>query len=529
MRFIPLILVLILIVACIALGKTVWFHFYWGLLLLVPLGLLGIWDLLQTRHSITRNYPILAHFRFLLEDIRPEVRQYFVESDIDGRPFSRDQRSLIYKRAKNIEGLKPFGTELDVYGQEYEWLNHSMAPKSKSKEPFRTDVGGSACSQPYSCSLLNISAMSFGAISPNAILALNEGARRGGFYHCTGEGGLSPYHLKNGGDLVWQIGTGYFGCRRDDGTFDADLFEEQSRSNAVKMIEIKISQGAKPGHGGVLPAAKITPEISRTRKVPMGQDCISPPSHSMFDSPRGLCEFVALLRERSGGKPIGFKLCVGHIGEVLAVCKAMLETDILPDFITVDGAEGGTGAAPLEFSDSLGTPLKGGLMMVHNSLVGCNLRERIKVAASGKITSAFSVAQNLAIGADWCNSARGFMMAVGCIQAQSCHTNRCPVGVATQDRWRQRSLHVPDKSERTYRFHYKTMEALTEIVAAAGLEHARELRPWHVCLRKDRTTVVTYDEAFRFLEPGDLLQGCDHPFFQKPWETATADSFRAKG
>jgi len=526
MRYLPFVIVIVLALATLALGAAVWTGFYWALLVLIPLVLLGVWDLIQTRHSITRNYPIIAHFRFLFEAIRPEIHQYFIESDIDGRPFNRDARSLIYERAKNIEGLKPFGTELDVYGDEYEWLNHSMAPAPKSSELFRTTVGGPDCTQPYSCSIYNVSAMSFGAISPNAIMALNIGAKKGRFYHCTGEGGLSPYHLRHGGDLVWQIGTGYFGCRNDDGTFNADLFAEQARQPSVKMIEIKISQGAKPGHGGVLPAAKITPEISATRKVPMGRDCVSPPGHSAFNTPRGLCQFIAKLRELSGGKPIGFKLCIGHPVEFLGVCKAMMETGILADFITVDGAEGGTGAAPMEFSDSLGTPLKGGLMFVHNALVGCNLRDKIKIAASGKVASAFAIARNLAIGADWCNAARGFMMAVGCIQAQKCHTNTCPVGVATQDPARQRALHVGDKSERAYHFHHNTMETLSEIVAAAGLSHPNELRPWHVSMRVNRTTVMTYDQAFGFLKPGGLLEGSDHPVFQRAWQLARADSFQ---
>ncbi|MCG8585908.1 MAG: FMN-binding glutamate synthase family protein [Pirellulales bacterium] len=527
MRFVPLILALLLTVAFSVLSSAVSIHFLWGLIIVAPLALLGIWDMLQTRHSICRNYPIAAHFRFLFESIRPEIHQYFVESDIDGRPYNRNQRSLIYERSKDIEGLKPFGTELDVYEDEYEWLNHSMAPRPKSEELFRTTVGGAECKQPYSCSILNISAMSFGALSPNALLALNQGAKKGNFYHCTGEGGVSPYHLKHGGDLTWQIGTGYFGCRKDDGTFDPELFRDQAAHDSVKMIEIKISQGAKPGHGGVLPAAKITPEIASTRKIPMGHDCLSPPGHSAFTTPRGLCEYIAQLRELSNGKPVGFKLCIGHPAEFLAACKAMLETEILPDFITVDGAEGGTGAAPPEFSDSVGMPLKGGLMFVHNALVGCELRDKIKIAASGKVASAFAIARNLAIGADWCNAARGFMMAVGCIQAQACHTNACPVGVATQDHRRQWALNVPDKAERVYHFHRGTMETLCEIVAAAGLDHPEQLKPWNVCLRTSRTLAQTYDEAFRFLKPGELLSGdADRPI-QRYWNMATADAFQA--
>lgn len=527
MRYSAFILTVLLTLLFFILGLAVDDWFFWPLLVLAPLSLLGVWDLVQTRHSITRSYPIIAHLRFLFEMIRPEIHQYFIESNIDGRPFNNDERSLIYERSKNIDGLKPFGTELDVYGDEYEWLNHSMAPRPRSKELFRTTVGGPECKQPYSCSILNISAMSFGALSANAIMALNAGAKKGNFYHCTGEGGVSPYHLKPGGDLVWQIGTGYFGCRNHDGTFNPDLFQEQAAHESVKMIEIKISQGAKPGHGGVLPAAKITPEIASTRKVPMGEDCISPPGHSTYSTPIGLCEYIAQLRELSGGKPVGFKLCIGHPSEFLAICKAMMQTGILPDFITVDGGEGGTGAAPLEFSDNMGMPLKTGLIFVHNALVGCNLRDKIKIAAAGKVSSAFTMARCLAIGADWCNAARGFMMSVGCIQAQACHTNECPVGVATQDKGRQRALVVPDKSERAYNFHHNTMEALTEVIAAAGLDHPNELRPWHIYLRPKRTEVLSYYEAFDFLKPGELLEDCPYPVYSKLWDLASAETFES--
>jgi glutamate synthase domain-containing protein 2 len=487
--------------------------------------LIGIYDLVQSKHSITRSYPIMGHLRFLQESIAPEIHQYFVEGNTEGKPFNRDQRTLIYERSKNISGLKPFGTEHDVYSNEFEWINHSMAPKPKSTELFRITVGGDQCSKPYSCSLFNISSMSFGAISPNAIMAMNTGAKKGGFAHWTGEGGLSPYHLKNGGDLVWQVGTGYFGCRDADGNFDAESFAEQAVKSQVKMIELKLSQGAKPGHGGVLPAAKVTPEIAATRHVPMGQDVISPPGHSAFDSPRGLCAFIGELRKLSGGKPTGFKVCIGHRSEFLAVCKAMLETGIYPDFITVDGAEGGTGAAPLEFTNAMGTPLRDGLVFVHNSLVGCGLRSKIKIACAGKVTSAAHILRNLAIGADWCNSARGMMMAVGCIQAQSCHTNKCPVGVATQDPTRQRALHVGNKSERVAQYHRNTMEALTELVAAVGLEHPDQICPEDMFKRVTTGRAISYDKAFNFLKEGVLLSGCDHPDFEADWNKASADSF----
>lgn len=510
------------------LGAWVSSFFYWGLLLFVPLLLLAIWDLVQNKHSICRNFPILGRLRFLQEAIRPEWHQYFIESDTDGRPYNRDQRTIIYERAKNISGLQPFGTELDVYSEDYEWLNHSISPHPKSEDHFRLDVGGPDCTKPYSCSLVNISAMSFGAISPNAIRALNKGAKLGGFYHTTGEGGLSKYHKEFGGDLVWQIGTGYFGCRNDDGTFNEEMFAEQAQIDSVRMIEIKVSQGAKPGHGGVLPAAKVTQEIANTRRVPMGQDCVSPPGHSAFHTPTEMCQYIQRLRELSGGKPIGFKLCLGRPHEFMAICKAMMSTGILADFVTVDGAEGGTGAAPPEFSDSLGTPLREGLIFVHNSLVGCGLRDKVRVACSGKVSSAFHVARNMALGADWCNVARGFMMAVGCIQAQSCHTNKCPVGVATQDRFLQRALDVGDKSQRAFHFHQNLMETLAEIVAAAGLDHPQEFLPAHICKRVGPSKIVTYAQAYDFLDKGELLRGSSNPLYHECWEAASPDTFASQ-
>ena len=517
--------VIVLASLVISAGLCLTLGYYWGVAICLPLLALACWDLVQTKHSICRNFPLLGRLRFVQEAIRPEWHQYFIESNTDGRPFNRDQRTLVYERSKNVGGIKPYGTELDVYRDEYEWLNHSIAPEQKSTSPFRLNVGGPSCTQPYSCSLLNVSAMSFGAISPNAIRSLNRGARKGNFYHTTGEGGLSPYHREEGGDLVWQIGTGYFGCRRDDGSFDDELFRQQATLDQVRMIEIKISQGAKPGHGGVLPAAKVTAEIASTRKIPVGQDCISPPGHREFHTPRELCNFIARLRDLADGKPIGFKLCVGRPSEFLGICKAMLDTQILPDFITVDGAEGGTGAAPMEFSDRLGTPLREGVLFIHNALVGCSLRQQIRIACSGKVISAFHIAKNLALGADWCNAARGFMMAVGCIQAQSCHTNQCPVGVATQDPMLGRALHVGNKSERVYNFHRNTMETLAEIVAAAGLRHPQELRPYHVVKRDGPTAVLTYEQAYDFLHEGQLLDQVDHPFFGTLWEEASADSF----
>jgi glutamate synthase domain-containing protein 2 len=365
------------------------------------LGLVGIWDVLQTKQSIRRNYPLLAHLRFFLEFIRPEIRQYFLESDQEHIPFSRAQRSLVYQRAKNVIDKRPFGTQLDLYADSYEWINHSMNPVRIGHTDFRVKVGGPGCRQPYDLSLFNVSAMSFGALSANAILALNKGAKIGGFAHDTGEGSISRYHRVHGGDLIWEIGSGYFGCRNADGSFDAEKFRDSACDPQVKMIELKLSQGAKPGHGGVLPGAKVTPEIAEARGVPVGVDCISPARHSAFSTPVEMLEFAARLREISGGKPVGFKLCIGHPWEFFAICKAMLKTDITPDFIVIDGAEGGTGAAPVEFTDHVGMPLREGLMLAHNTLVGLNLRPRISVGAGGKVITAFDMARTLAMGADW--------------------------------------------------------------------------------------------------------------------------------
>ncbi|HYM03900.1 MAG TPA: FMN-binding glutamate synthase family protein, partial [Stellaceae bacterium] len=435
------------------------------------LSAIGVWDIVQKRHSIRRNYPILANIRFGLEKVRPEIRQYFLESDQDGTPFNRSKRAVAYQRAKGDLDKRPFGTQQDVYGRSFEWMNHSLAPRSLKEYDFRVQVGGAECRQPHSLSLFNISAMSFGALSANAIRALNKGAKLGGFAHDTGEGGYSDYHREFGGDIIWEIGSGYFGCRNPDGSFWADGFARQAADPQVKMIEIKLSQGAKPGHGGVLPGAKVTAEIAAARGVPIGVDCVSPARHSAFGTPLEMVRFIAQLRELSGGKPVGFKLCIGHPWEFMAICKAMLETGIRADFIVIDGTEGGTGAAPLEFVDHVGTPLREGLVFAHNCLVGAGLRPSIRLGAAGRIVTAFDMARVLALGADWCNAARGFMFALGCIQSQSCHTDRCPTGVATQDPLRQYALVVPDKAERVRMFHHSTLKALGELVGAAGLGH----------------------------------------------------------
>ena len=523
------ILLTLAVLGTAAFAALIWRYPEAALHLAVPLAVfgffaaLGVRDLVQTKHAILRNYPIAAHIRFILEHIRPELRQYFFENEKDGMPFPRDKRAIVYQRAKKALDTRPFGTHYDVYQTQFEWLHHSIQPREPSAELFRILIGPDY-PQPYLASVFNISALSFGSISANAIRALNKGAKLGGFAHDTGEGGVSPYHLEHGGDLIWEIGSGYFCCRDRDGRFSRERFAEVAAAPQIKMIEIKLSQGAKPGHGGVLPAAKVTREISRIREVPMGQDCVSPARHSAFSTPIEMMEFIAELRRLSGGKPTGFKLCVGHPWEFLALVKAMLATGIAPDFIVVDGTEGGTGAAPLEFMDHMGMPLRDGLSFVHAALVGTNLRAKIKLGASGKITSAFDMARVMALGADWCNAARGFMFAVGCIQSQQCHTGRCPTGVATQDRIRQHALHVPDKAARVASFHKETVKALGELVAAAGLDHPRDLRSHHFVRRASDAT-VTFMELYRCLEPGELLTGTDDPRFAESWRMSRPDSF----
>ncbi|TFI58007.1 FMN-binding glutamate synthase family protein [Sphingomonas parva] len=487
----------------------------------------GLYDLAQPLHSVRRNYPILGHLRWFFEEIRPEIRQYLIEGDEEETPFSRSQRSLIYARAKNESSDRAFGTRVDVYRNGYEFIAHSTRPAPVADPTgFRIPIGGEACSQPYSASIFNISAMSFGALSANAIRALNKGARMGGFAHDTGEGSISPHHREFGGDLIWEIGSGYFGCRTADGQFDPVRFAEQAREPQVKMIEIKLSQGAKPGHGGILPASKITPEIALTRGIPMGEDCVSPARHRAFSTPLELMAFVARLRTLSRGKPVGFKLCIGQPWEFMGMVKAMRETGIHPDYIVVDGAEGGTGASPLEFADHVGMPMRESLLFVHNTLVGAGLRGRIRVGAAGKIVSAFDIAAALALGADWTNAGRGFMFALGCIQSLSCHTNRCPVGVATQDAMRQRALVVPDKAERVFNFHRNTLAALAEMIAAAGLEHPSRIGPHHLVRRVSLTEIRLFSQLHIFLEEGELLgDGHQRDFYSQAWRLARADSF----
>ncbi|MFI5801387.1 FMN-binding glutamate synthase family protein [Streptomyces sp. NPDC051561] len=500
--------------------------------------LVGLYDLTQRRHSVLRNYPVLGHARFLLEAIRPELQQYFVERSFDGRPFDRDTRDIVYERAKGVDAEEPFGSERDMYSRGYEFLVPSMHPVDTAKSPPRIRVGGPDCTQPYDMALLNVSAMSFGSLSANAVLALNTGAARGGFAHDTGEGGLSEYHLRPGGDLIWEIGTGYFGCRTKDGDFDPEQFREKAAHPAVKCVSLKLSQGAKPGIGGVLPGDKVNAEIARVRGVPQGETVISPPYHRVFSTPRELVRFVARMRELADGKPVGFKLCPGSRVQFLAVCKAMLAEHITPDFIVVDGAEGGTGAAPLEFADHLGMPLTEGLVTVHNALVGAGLRERVRIGASGKVATGSDIVKRLAMGADWTNAARAMMFAVGCIQAQRCHTNRCPTGVTTQDPRRARALVVADKSERVHRFQEATVASALQIMAAMGVKDPADLGP-HLLRRRstDADDFRSYADLYEWLTPGQLIPGrltSGHHLFAAPppgwaadWKAADPDSFTA--
>jgi len=511
---------------CAGLAQTMNPAWWLPCLLFLALTVLGIYDLNQTRHAIRRNYPVVGNLRFLFEYIRPEVRQYFFEDDTLQAPFSRVDRSLVYQRAKRQMDERPFGTQGDVYDSRYEWINHAMVPSHIDDTDFRITVGGPDCRQPVDLSVFNISAMSFGALSANAVRALNKGAALGNFAHDTGEGGVSRYHLEHGGGLIWNIGSGYFGCRDADGGFSEERFVDMARRDNIRMIEIKLSQGAKPGHGGILPAPKVTPEIAAARGVVAGQDCISPSSHSAFSTPIGLMQFVARLRELSGGKPVGFKLCIGHPWEWFAIAKAMLATGITPDFIVVDGAEGGTGAAPIEFVNHVGTPLREGLRLVHNTLVGIGLREQIRLGASGKVISAFDMARIMALGADWCNSARAYMFAIGCIQAQTCHTGRCPTGVTTQDPTRQKALVVEDKSVRVANYHANTLKALGELLCAAGLQHPGDLRPHHIARRIANGEVRVLSALFPDLKKGELLEGkFRNTIFRTAWPMAQAESF----
>jgi glutamate synthase domain-containing protein 2 len=508
--------------AILALGSF-WSPLYLLFLIVIPIVAIGFVDINQKTHSLRRIYPVIGWFRYLFESIRAEIQQYFVESDTNGTPVSREFRSLVYQRAKGARDTRPFGTIFDVNRVGYEWINHSLAPKELKEHDPRVSFGGDECTRPYAASPLNISAMSFGALSQNAIMALNKGAKIGSFAHNTGEGGLSPYHLKYGGDIIWQIGTGYFGCRDEHGNFDEELFRDKAQQDVVKMIEIKLSQGAKPGHGGILPAVKLTEEIASIRHVPMGHDVVSPAAHSAFSTPQGLLDFVSKLRALSGGKPVGFKLCVGQPKEFLGICRAMLESGILPDFITVDGGEGGTGAAPTEMTNSVGTPLRDGLIFVNSALIGIGLRNKIRIIASGKIFSAFHLVRVLALGADTVNLARGMMFALGCIQSRSCNTDNCPTGIATQNPARYLALDVEDKSQRVANFQRETIHNMMELLAASGLENLDELTPSHINRRVSGTVIKTYRQLYPHITANCLLDEKTVPEnWEADWQAAQA-------
>jgi len=504
-KFVLISVVLVIIVLVIS---KYWSPVLWSFLLIIPLILMGIVDMIQTKHAIRRNFPVIGRMRYMLESIRPEIMQYFVETDTQGRPINRIFRTLVYQRSKKVNDTTPFGTQMDVYRSGYEWMDHSMYVQNTydKHETPKIKIGGKDCKKPYDACLLNISAMSFGSLSNNAVLALNKGAKIGGFAHNTGEGGVSHYHLEHGGDLIWQVGTGYFGCRTDEGNFNEDAFQETATNEKIKMIEIKLSQGAKPGHGGVLPAIKNTEEIAKIRHIKPNIDVLSPPSHSAFSNANEMMGFIKKLRDLSGGKPVGFKLCVGKKEEFTDICNAMIETGIRPDFITVDGGEGGTGAAPVEFTNSIGMPLREGLVFVHDTLVGYDLKEEIKIIASGKIFSGFHMVRAKALGADLCNSARGMMLSIGCIQARECNINTCPTGVATQNKSLIKGLVVDEKAQRVANYHEETIHSFMEMIAAAGLKNHDDIERKHVNRRVGMHNIAKYDEIYPAIKKGSLLK-----------------------
>jgi glutamate synthase domain-containing protein 2 len=518
------------IIAPIVFGLLGYYYsqfFWWVFGFTVLLVFVGVSDMLQTKHTIMRNYPILGRMRYWMEDLRPKLYQYFIESDIDGRPINRIDRSTIYQRAKQQTDTMPFGTQLDVYAEGYEWMTHSISPidpKTLNHHP-RVVIGNKDCKQPYDASIFNVSAMSFGSLSYAAIESLNAGAKIGGFAHNTGEGGLSPYHLKHGGDIIWQIGTGYFGARTKDGKFSPEAYRENATRPQVKMVELKLSQGAKPGHGGILPAKKNTPEIAAIRLVEPGTTVYSPPNHSAFSSPKELIQFIKQLRDLSDGKPVGFKLCIGHKSEFIGICKAMIELDTYPDFITVDGGEGGTGAAPQEFSNYVGAPLLDGLAFVHNMLVGFNIRQHIRIIASGKILSGFHLVRAFALGAEACSSARAMMMAIGCIQALVCNTNKCPTGVATQDPGLVKGLVVNDKKQRVANYHEDTVHTFVELLGAAGMDDPKRLTRSHIYRRVFMNQVRTFEDVYPSVEPGCMLNGQLPERYKDDFEKASATNW----
>lgn len=527
---------------CIALSIIAIIGFFvgltsgWWAIAPIILTLIGIYDIKQSKHAILYNYPIIGHLRYMIESVGPEFRQYIIESDHQESPFSRNQRSLVYQRSKNVSDVRSFGANLNMKQDNYEWATHSMKASNIATENIRIVVGEERA-KPYKMSVFNISAMSFGALSGNAITALNTGARMGGFAQDTGEGSVSPYHKKGGGDLIWELGSGYFGCRDELGNFSEEKFQKVASDEQIKMIEVKLSQGAKPGHGGVLPSSKITPEIAATRGIPMGVDCVSPASHSAFSNPIEMMYFIQKLRDLSGDKPVGFKFCVGHKWEFFAIVKAMIKTGITPDFIVVDGSEGGTGAAPIEFAENIGSPLHESLLFVSNTLNAVGLRKKIKLGASGKIISAFDMVRAFALGADFMNSGRGFMFSLGCIQALSCSNSKCPTGIATQDPERQKALNIEEKSMRVYNFHKNTMHALKEVLQAMGVQHTDDIKPYHIMRRIDPQTVSSYEDIMNFVKTGNslIVKDMDNhtndalPLdMRKWWDRSSAETFDLK-
>jgi glutamate synthase domain-containing protein 2 len=511
--------------AIFALAKYVNEGFYTLYIIVIPITLLGLRDILQKKRTILRNYPVIGHFRYILESIRPEIQQYFVERFDDGKPFSREQRSVVYQRAKGELDTIAFGTQHDVYAAGSEWLEHSLNVCDHLKVEDRITLGNKDCKQPYSASRLNISAMSYGSLSKTAIESLNLGAKRGDFFHNTGEGGISPYHLKHGGDLCWQIGTAYFGCRNNDGSFNEEMFAEKAKGPTVKLIEIKLSQGAKPGHGGMLPGSKVNAEVAQIRSVEIGHDVISPPKHNTFSTPKGLVKYVAKLRELSGGKPVGFKLCLGKKEEFFAICKAMIEYDTYPDFITIDGSEGGTGAAPREFSNSLGTPLNDSLNFIHNALIATGIRHHVKLIVSGKVVDAFNMVCKFSLGADMCNSARGMMFAIGCIQALRCNSNNCPAGVATQDPALYSLIDIESKADRVSNFHRKSIDELHHLIAASGVDKISGIEKNHIKRRIGPGQIMNYDELYPRLHANSLVDGSYTGRWKEIWDSCSPEKF----
>lgn len=488
----------ILVVGLGTAGYFVHQAFWWILGMISPIIMMGVFDIMQDKHTIRKNFPLIGRLRYFFESIRPEISQYFIESDLSGRPFNRRSRSIVYQRAKGVRQTVPFGTQLDTTEPGYEWVTHSIYTTHIPEDDLRVNIGSSQCKQPYNASIMNISAMSFGSLSKNAVLSLNGGAKKGNFAHNTGEGGISHYHKEPGGDLIWQIGTGYFGCRNEDGTFNPELFQKNVAHPTVKMVEIKLSQGAKPGHGGILPAKKNTPEIAAIRHVKPGTSVLSPPRHSAFNNSKGLVEFVQQLRELSAGKPVGFKLCLGKKEEFEEICQTIKDTGIYPDFITIDGSEGGTGAAPLEFSDRLGMPLYDALAYVYNTMVKYGIKDEIKLIASGRVMTGFDVIKLLALGADAVNSARAMMFALGCIQALECDSDKCPTGIATQNKSLMKGLDVTDKTQRVANYHEGTIHAVKEILEATGLKSTSEVNRSLIYRRVEENKVMRFDEIYPY-------------------------------